>query len=161
LYFHPSFIHAHIILWINDVDVDRITNEIVAMVLVIIDEQFKKFILPDNEHDLTLFKVVEQKQMHQCGSRRKINKHIGTCKYGFPNTLFVKQHAAKHPITQRWVKEIQINYAIFELISRILSYLYLCNQQSLLLRETLILFLQKNSYFEHLIFKDKKSSKRF
>ncbi len=59
LYFHPSFVHAHIILWINDIDVDRITNEIVAMVPVTINEQSKKFILLDNEHDLTLFKLVE------------------------------------------------------------------------------------------------------
>jgi hypothetical protein len=34
-------------------------NEIVAMVPATIDEQFGKFILPDNEHDLTLFKLVE------------------------------------------------------------------------------------------------------
>jgi hypothetical protein len=59
LYFHLGFVHAHIILWINDVDVDRITNEIVAMVPATIDEQFGKFILLDNEHDLTLFKLVE------------------------------------------------------------------------------------------------------
>jgi hypothetical protein len=38
LYFHLGSVHAHIILWINDVDVDNITNEIVAMVLAIIDE---------------------------------------------------------------------------------------------------------------------------
>jgi hypothetical protein len=38
------------------------------MVPATIDEQFGKFILPDNEHDLTLFKLVERKQMHQCGS---------------------------------------------------------------------------------------------
>jgi hypothetical protein len=37
LYFHLGFVHAHIILWINDV-VDHITNEIVTMVLVTIDE---------------------------------------------------------------------------------------------------------------------------
>jgi len=80
LYFHLGSVHAHIILWINDVDVDRITNEIIAMVLATIDEQSGKFILPDNEHDLTLFKLVERKQMHQCGSRCKTNKHIGTCK---------------------------------------------------------------------------------
>jgi UDP-glucose 4-epimerase len=60
LYFHLGFVHAHIILWINDIDVDRIMNEILAMVLVTIDEQSQKFILPDNEHDLTLFKLVEQ-----------------------------------------------------------------------------------------------------
>ncbi len=41
---------------------DLITNEIVAMVVATIDEQFGKFILPDKEHDLTLFKLMEQKQ---------------------------------------------------------------------------------------------------
>jgi hypothetical protein len=64
LYFHLGFVHAHIILWINEIDVDRITNEIVVMVPIIIDEQFGKFIFLDNEHDLTLFKLVERKQMH-------------------------------------------------------------------------------------------------
>jgi hypothetical protein len=59
LYFHLGFVYAHIILWINDIDVDRIMNEIIAMVLVTIDEQSRKFILPDNEHGLTLFKLVE------------------------------------------------------------------------------------------------------
>jgi hypothetical protein len=108
LYFQLSSVHAHIILWIKDIDVDRIMNEIVVMVLATIDEQFGKFILLDNEHDLTLFKLVERKQMHQCGSRCKTNKHIGTCKYEFPTTIFVEQHAARHPITQRWVKKNQI-----------------------------------------------------
>ncbi len=56
LYFHLGSIHAHIILWINDIDVDHITNEIIAMVPTTIDEQFGKFILSNNEHDLTLFK---------------------------------------------------------------------------------------------------------
>jgi hypothetical protein len=60
------------------------------MVPATIDEQFGKFILPDNEHDLTLFKLVERKQMHQCGSWCKTNKHIKTCKYGFPTTIFAK-----------------------------------------------------------------------
>ncbi len=63
LYFHLGSVHAHIILWIND-DVNCIRNEIVAMVLATIDEQSWKFILLDNEHDLTLFKLVERKQMH-------------------------------------------------------------------------------------------------
>jgi len=89
LYFHLGSIHAHIILWIND-DVNCIRNEIVAMVPDTIDEQFWKFILLDNEPDLTLFKLVEQKQMHQCGSRCKTNKHIETCKYRFPTTICAK-----------------------------------------------------------------------
>jgi len=128
LYFHLGCVHAHIILWINDIDVDRVTNEIVAMIPITIDEQFGKFILLDNEQDLTLFKLVERKQMHQCGSRCKINKHIGTWKYRFPITIFVKQHATQRPITQRWVKKIQIKCVIFELINQLLSSLYLYNQ---------------------------------
>jgi len=99
--------------------------------------------------------------MHQCGSRCKTNKHIGTCKYRFPTTIFAEQHAVQHPITQRWVKKIQIKCVIFELISWLLSSLYLCNQQSLLLRKTIILSLQNSSYFEHLIIQVQKSSKRF
>jgi hypothetical protein len=86
------------------------------MVPTTINEQFEKFILPNNEHDLTLFKLVEWKQMHQSGSQCKTNKHIGTCKYRFPITIFVEQ-ATQHPITQRWVKKIQIKCVIFELIS--------------------------------------------
>ncbi len=65
LYFHVISVHAHIILCINDIDVDYITNEIVAMVHVIIDEQFEKFILLDK------FDIVQasgMKKMHQCGS---------------------------------------------------------------------------------------------
>jgi len=38
LYFHLGSVHSHIILWINDIDVDHITNEIVAMVHVTIVE---------------------------------------------------------------------------------------------------------------------------
>jgi hypothetical protein len=38
LYFHLRSVHAHIILRINDIDVDYITNEIVAMVPTTIDE---------------------------------------------------------------------------------------------------------------------------
>jgi hypothetical protein len=59
--------------------------------------------------------------MHQCGSRCKTNKHIGTCEHIFPTIIFAKQHAkqhaVQHPITQRWVKKIQIKCVIFELIS--------------------------------------------
>jgi len=99
LYFHLGFVHAHIILCITDVNVYHITNEIVAMVLFTIDEQFRTFILSDNEHDLTLFKLMEWKQMHQYGSRCKTNKHIGTCKYGFPTIIFAKQRVVQHPIT--------------------------------------------------------------
>jgi hypothetical protein len=62
---------------------------------------FLKIILLDNEHDLILFKLVDQKQMYQYGSRCKTNKHIETCKYKFFIIIFVEQHATQHPIAQR------------------------------------------------------------
>jgi hypothetical protein len=40
-YFHLGSIHARTILWINDVDANRITNEIVAMVLITIMNSLK------------------------------------------------------------------------------------------------------------------------
>jgi hypothetical protein len=36
------------------------------MLPISIDEKFEKFILLDNEHNLTLLKLVERKQMHRC-----------------------------------------------------------------------------------------------
>ncbi len=103
LYFHPDSIHAHIILWINYVVVDHITNEIAIMVLATIDEQFGKLL--DNKHDLILFKPMEWKQKRQFHSWCKTNKHIKICEYEFPIIIFVKQHVAQHPITQKWVKK--------------------------------------------------------
>ncbi len=38
---------------------NHITNEIVVMVSAIVDEQFEKFILINNEYDLTVFKLVD------------------------------------------------------------------------------------------------------
>jgi hypothetical protein len=99
--------------------------------------------------------------MHQCDSRCNTNKHIKTSKYGFPITIFTKQHLVQHQITQRWVKKNQIKCVIFELISQLLLSLYLCNQQSLLLKKSLILPLQKSSYFEHLIIQIQKSFECF
>jgi hypothetical protein len=59
-------------------------------------------------------------------------------------------------------KKIQINCVIFKFkISWLLSSLYLCNEQSLKIIETLILALQNCSYFEYLIVQILKNSKWF
>jgi hypothetical protein len=44
------------------------------MVLVTINEHARKFILLNNKHYLTLFKLVEWKQANQCGSWCKKKK---------------------------------------------------------------------------------------
>jgi len=56
------------------------------MVPITIDEQFKKLILLDNEHDLILLKSVKQKQMHQCHSQCKT---ISTLKLANTNLLLL------------------------------------------------------------------------
>jgi hypothetical protein len=50
---------------------------------------------------------------------------------------------------------------IYELISELLSFLYLCTQQALLLRKTLILFFQLFIYFEDLFIQVQKSFECF
>jgi hypothetical protein len=50
---------------------------------------------------------------------------------------------------------------IYELISELLSFLYFCNQQALLLRKTLILVFQLFIYFEDLFIQVKKKFECF
>jgi len=75
------------------------------MVPTIVDEQFEIFILSNNEYDLTMFKLVEWKQMYQCVSWCKTNKHIGIYKYIFSISIFVEQLVAQHPFIWRWVQK--------------------------------------------------------
>ncbi len=99
--------------------------------------------------------------MHQCHSQCKT---ISTLKLANMNLLLlyllnnmqlnIQSHKGES-------KKFQIS-VIFEFkISWLLSSLDLCNQQSLILRETQILALQNCFYFEHLIAQIQKSSKCF
>jgi len=45
---HRGSIHAHIILWVNENGLQRITNEIEAFILAIFDKIIKAFIPPND-----------------------------------------------------------------------------------------------------------------
>ena len=62
-------LHAHIILWIENSDVEHIANEITATVPAVFDTTLKKFLEPTDPHQNRLFKEVMQKQLHSCCSR--------------------------------------------------------------------------------------------
>ena len=62
-------LHAHIILWIENSDVEYVANEITATVPAVFDTTLKFFLEPTDSHQKRLFKEVMRKQLHSCGSR--------------------------------------------------------------------------------------------
>jgi hypothetical protein len=55
---HYGSIHAHIILWVNENDLQRITNEITTFIPIIFDKITKTFIPPNHSLQFKLFKMV-------------------------------------------------------------------------------------------------------
>ena len=53
--------HAHIILWINQVDIKRITNEMMVATPVIFGTTIGDFLEPIDSHQNKLFKIVMSK----------------------------------------------------------------------------------------------------
>ena len=76
--------HAHIIMWMNSIDVKRITNEITAAVSTILDTTIGELLEPIDSHENKLFKIVMRKQLHICNSRCQQITNENHCKYGFP-----------------------------------------------------------------------------
>ncbi len=54
---HCGFIHAHIILWVQEEDLMKITNEIVVVILAIFDETTTKFVVHNDSLQDKLFKM--------------------------------------------------------------------------------------------------------
>jgi hypothetical protein len=59
-------LHAHIILWIEDGDVEQILNEITVVVSAAYDDEKEEFIEPTNDIQRKLFKMVLRKQLYTC-----------------------------------------------------------------------------------------------
>jgi hypothetical protein len=55
---HHGSIHAHIILWVNENDLQRITNEITTFIPVIFDKITKTFIPPNDSLQFNFLKMV-------------------------------------------------------------------------------------------------------
>jgi hypothetical protein len=63
---HHGFVHAHIILWVEKENLNRITNEIVVVTPIIFDGTTTKFIVSKDNLQNKLLKMVLQKQLHKC-----------------------------------------------------------------------------------------------
>jgi len=63
-----SWIHAHIILWVQEEKLMKITNEIIVVIPTIFYETTTKFVVPNDILQNKLFKMVLQKQSHECQS---------------------------------------------------------------------------------------------
>ncbi len=77
-------LHAHIILWIMENDIEHITNKIVTFVPTIFNNNKNEFIEPTDAMKHILYKLIMRKQLHTCGNRCKHKSH---CKYGFSFTM--------------------------------------------------------------------------
>jgi hypothetical protein len=64
---HCGFIHAHIILWVQEKNLMKITNEIVVVISAIFDETTTRFVVLNDSLQNKLFKL--RKQLHECQSQ--------------------------------------------------------------------------------------------
>ena len=95
-------VHAHIILWMNFVDVEQITNELTALVPTIFDTTIREFLEPIDSHQNKLFKIVMEKQLHTCNSRCQQQTNENHCKYGFSFKPHVEEKTTYNSETKRW-----------------------------------------------------------
>ena len=88
---HRGSLHAHVLLWVDDADADRVADEIMAYVPAAYDEQQCSWIAPDpisHPHEHALYKIVLRKQLHSCtewtGKAKGCRDDKGRCKMHFP-----------------------------------------------------------------------------
>jgi hypothetical protein len=83
-----SSVHAHVILWIDSSDIDKVTVEICATIPGDFDETIGKFVAPTDPLQYALFELVINKMQHKCRADGCL-KGGKVCKYGFP---VLKEH---------------------------------------------------------------------
>ena len=54
-------VHAHIIMWMNQIDMERVNNEITAEMQAIFDTTIGEFLESVDSHQNNLFKIVMRK----------------------------------------------------------------------------------------------------
>jgi len=93
-------LHAHILLWVSQEDVHRVTNELVAAIPGIWNESSQEYERPEDPEERLLFDYVLRKQQHRCRADGCLKD--GHCKYGFPHPLHTCPQANIHPDTKMW-----------------------------------------------------------
>jgi hypothetical protein len=99
---HCGFVHAHIILWVDKNDLEKITNEIIVFVLTIFDDTNAKFILPNDSLQSKLFHMVLWKQLHQCQPQCIRGGWNGICKFEFPFLSHIEENSIFNEKKKRW-----------------------------------------------------------
>ena len=103
-------LHAHILLWIDPVDQDRVKNEISAFVPAEWDAATDSFIEPDASKEPerhALYKMVMRKQMHRCtpwqGHASGCRGKDGKCVKRFPFPVRAEPITGLDPVCNRHV----------------------------------------------------------
>jgi hypothetical protein len=125
-------LHAHIILWIDSSDVDRVTQEITACVPTQWDETSANFVRPADPAEARLYDIVMRKQMHICKPGLCLDQSM--CKSGY----FFDSHSGLpvlDPVTNRW-KYFRPGYKHRNIVSYHPVLLYLLNNHMNIQRVT-------------------------
>ena len=83
-------LHAHIILWVEEADAERVGNEIVAAIPGVWDEEAQEYKSPkhfeehNNEEVVRYYNLVMEKMQHTCLSTGCLKKDPDRCQYGYP-----------------------------------------------------------------------------
>jgi uncharacterized protein YlbG (UPF0298 family) len=99
---HRGSLHAYIILWIQDDDVEWITNEITTVVPAAYDNKKEEFIEQTDDLQKTLFSMVRRKQLHSYGECCYHKHKYGECKYSFPFSVHENDKAMFNARNTRW-----------------------------------------------------------
>jgi hypothetical protein len=94
-------LHAHIILWVEATDADRVANEISAAISAVWDELRGEFVEPTDPDIRLLFQLVSQKNQHKCGPDGCLSGRDHR-KYGYPFPEHKSKDATFNPVTTRW-----------------------------------------------------------
>lgn len=94
-------LHAHIILWVQASDIDRVSNEITAAIPADYDETTQDFVLPPDSISKSLLNLVVSKMQHRC-RKKGCMKGKDVCKYGFSMNPHTGKDASFHASNGRW-----------------------------------------------------------
>jgi hypothetical protein len=94
-------LHAHIILWLDPSDIERVTNEICAVIPAEFNEATGEFIPPSDPESFALFHLVHRKNQHSCRKDGCL-KDRDTCKYGYPFKPHPDIEASCNVTSDRW-----------------------------------------------------------
>src|ERR1700738_1838065 len=86
----------------NQVDVERITNEITAALPATFDTTIEEFLEPIDSHQNKLFKIVMRKQLHTCNFRCQQRTNGNNCKYEFPFKPHIEERITYNSKSKRW-----------------------------------------------------------